>query len=95
MGVPHMAIPLTGAMCVGVAAAIPGTLVHQCARPVAAGAPFRIAQGSGVIPVSCVVTRRDDGWFAERASVYRTARVLMRGEVFAPVARAEEAVAAE
>ena len=31
-----------------------------------------------------------DGWFAERASVYRTARVLMEGRVFA-LAGAQEA----
>ena len=85
MGLPHLAIPLTGALCVGVAAKIAGTLVQECARPVAAGEAFRVGHGSGVLPVEAVVTRRRDGWFAERTSVYRTARVLMEGRVFAPV----------
>ena len=83
MGVPHLAIPLTGALCAGVAAQVAGTLVRECARPVAPGAAFRVGHGSGVLPVEAVVTRRSDGWFAERASVYRTARVLMEGRVFA------------
>ena len=91
MGVPHLAIPLTGALCAGVAAQISGTLVRECARPVAAGAAFRVGHGSGVLPVEAVVSRRSDGWFAERASVYRTARVLMEGRVFA-IVEALEAV---
>jgi 2-methylaconitate cis-trans-isomerase PrpF len=90
MGAPHLAIPLTGALCTGVAAQITGTLVRECARPVAAGEAFRVGHGSGVLPVEAVVTRRPDGWFAERASVYRTARVLMEGRVFA-IAEALEA----
>ncbi|MHA1528507.1 MAG: 2-methylaconitate cis-trans isomerase PrpF family protein [Alphaproteobacteria bacterium] len=85
MGAPHLAIPLTGALCTGVAAQVAGTLVRECARPVASGEAFRIGHGSGVLPVEAVVTRRRDGWFAERASVYRTARVLMEGRVFASV----------
>ena len=91
MGAPHLAIPLTGAMCVGVAAHITGTLVQECARPVAAGEVFRVGHGSGVLPVEAVVTRRSDEWFAERASVYRTARVLMEGRVFALVEGPEAA----
>ena len=83
MGAPHLAIPLTGALCAGVAAQIAGTLVRECARPVAAGETFRIGHGSGVLPVEAVVRRRRDGWCAERASVTRTARVLMEGRVFA------------
>ncbi len=91
MGAPHLSIPLTGALCAGVAAQIAGTLVQECARPVAAGEVFRVGHGSGVLPVEAVVARRSDGWFAERASVYRTARVLMEGRVFAPVGELEGA----
>ncbi|MGR3715994.1 MAG: 2-methylaconitate cis-trans isomerase PrpF family protein [Thermohalobaculum sp.] len=83
MGVPHLAIPLTGAMCTAVAARIPGTLVQECACPVGPDTALNIGHGSGVLPVEAVVTRRGDGWFAERVSVYRTARVLMEGRVFA------------
>jgi 2-methylaconitate cis-trans-isomerase PrpF len=85
MGVPHLAIPLTGAMCTAVAARVAGTLVQECACPVAPGEALRVGHGSGVLPVEAVVTRRGDGWFAECVSVYRTARVLMEGRVFAAV----------
>jgi 2-methylaconitate cis-trans-isomerase PrpF len=84
MGLPHMAIPLTGAMCAGVAAQIGSTLVQECARPAAEGQTFRVGHGSGVLPVSATVSRNADGWFAESVSVFRTARVLMQGRVFAP-----------
>lgn len=84
MGLPHLAIPLTGAMCVAVAARTPGTLVHECACPVPDGEVLNIGHGSGVLPVWPAVTQGPDGPQAERVSVLRTARVLMRGEVFAP-----------
>ena len=85
MGAPHLAIPLTGAMCTGVAAQIAGTLVHECARRVEPGAPLRIGHGSGALPVAAEVSSRDNGWFADKVSVFRTARMLMDGQVFAPV----------
>jgi len=84
MGAPHMAVPLTGALCIGVAAQIPGSLVQECARPVAPGQDFRVGHGSGALAVAAVVVPGDGGVHAERASVYRTARVLMEGRVFAP-----------
>jgi hypothetical protein len=85
MGLPHLAIPLTGALCVGVAAQIAGSLVRECARPIGASGVFRVGHSSGVLPVSAVVVRQGGGWFAERVSVFRTARVLMEGRVFAPM----------
>lgn len=85
MGLPHMAVPLTGAMCVAVAAQIEGTLVQEAARPARDGDPFRVGNGSGVLPVSARVGRRPEGWFAESVSVFRTARVLMQGQVYAQV----------
>ena len=85
MGAPHLAIPITGAMCTGVAARIQGTLVQECSRPVDDGAVFRVGHGSGALPVAAVVRREGEHWFADRASVFRTARVLMRGEVYAAV----------
>ncbi len=95
MGVPHLAIPLTGALCVGVAARVPGTLVAECAAPVPPGEALSVGHGSGALPVRAAVERRGDGWFAERAGVMRTARVLMEGRVFAPAGRTAAARAAE
>ena len=50
------------------------------------GSTVRIAQPSGVTVVGAAVRRDGDGerpqWFAESATVYRTARRLMEGWVF-------------
>jgi len=87
IGQPHRAVPLTGAMCLAVASRLPGSVAARVARePVSLGAPIRIAQPSGLTVVAATV-RQDgggDGWFAEQATVYRTARRLMEGCVFIP-----------
>lgn len=83
---PHLAIPLTGAMCTAVAARIPGTVVHGLARSIGAGEPLRIGTASGVVEAfSEVETDNEGNLHAVSASVYRTARTLMEGTVYAPV----------
>jgi 2-methylaconitate cis-trans-isomerase PrpF len=91
IGQPHRAVPLTGAMCLAVASRIEGTVVSRIARQSASpGDPVRIAQPSGVTVVGAKVRRGGNGerhrerdkWFAESATVYRTARRLMEGWVF-------------
>ena len=80
---PHRAVPLTGAMCLAVAARIEGSLVHRMARqPKAMDEPVRIAQPSGLTVVGACVCRSGDSWHAEQATVYRTARRLMDGAVY-------------
>jgi 2-methylaconitate cis-trans-isomerase PrpF len=86
IGRPHRAVPLTGAMCLAVASRIEGTVVSGIARPSASpGDPVRIAQPSGLTVVGAAVRREDKGeheqWFAESATVCRTARRLMEGWV--------------
>ncbi|HTQ25398.1 MAG TPA: PrpF domain-containing protein [Candidatus Binataceae bacterium] len=87
IGQPHRAVPLTGAMCLAVASRIEGSVVNRLVRPSASpGDPVRIAQPSGLTVVGATVKRRRDRgcdeWFAESATVYRTARRLMEGWVF-------------
>ncbi|MES2710259.1 MAG: PrpF domain-containing protein [Pseudomonadota bacterium] len=77
----HRATPLTSAMCLGVAARIPGTLPNLLARAVA-GEEVRVGNPSGVLSVGGVLTRAGEGWHAESAIVFRTARRLMEGRVF-------------
>jgi 2-methylaconitate cis-trans-isomerase PrpF len=80
---PHRAVPLTGAMCLAVAARIAGSLVHHIARrPTAMDEPVRIAQPSGLTVVGASVRREGDSWHVEHATVYRTARRLMDGAVY-------------
>ncbi len=80
---PHRAIPLTGAMCLAVAARIEGSLVHRLARhPADQEDPVRIAQPSGLTVVGASVRRQGDSWHVDQATVYRTARRLMDGAVY-------------
>ncbi len=87
MGQPHRAVPLTGALCLAVAARIEGSVVNRAARaPAAAGDDIRIAQPSGLTVVGASV-RNDDGWIADSAVAYRSARRLMEGSVLVPASR--------
>ena len=84
-GQPHKATPLTGAMCLAVAARIPGSVVAQCAR--ATTGDIRIGHPSGVLPVAARVHDGGAGphhIVAEEAVIYRTARRLMEGMVYVP-----------
>ncbi len=80
-GIPHQALPLTATLCLAVASRIAGSLVHAAARPAGEGA-LRVGMPSGVLTADAVVVQDSEGWRAERGSFFRTARPLMRGEVF-------------
>ncbi len=83
IGQPHRAVPLTGAMCLAVASRIPGSVAQRVVRAADSDeAPVRIAQPSGLTVVGAAVRRTDNGWIADQATVYRTARRLMEGVVF-------------
>jgi 2-methylaconitate isomerase len=85
-GQPHRATPLTGAMCLAIAARIPGSLVAEVLRPRANGlATICIGHPTGEITVSARVSASDSSLVAHDATVYRTARRLMEGRVFYPV----------
>jgi 2-methylaconitate cis-trans-isomerase PrpF len=81
MGQAHKAVPLTGALCLAVAAGIEGSVVAKVAR--SRGSEVRVGTPSGVFPVTAEVSKSPD-WAARSASVYRTARRLMQGEVLVP-----------
>jgi hypothetical protein len=79
----HRAFALTAAMCLAVAARIDGTVVHECltAPP---DRDIRLGHPSGVLPIAAAVGRRGTEPWAERVTVYRTARRLMEGFVRIP-----------
>jgi 2-methylaconitate isomerase len=78
----HRAVPVTGALCLGVACRVAGTVAQAlAAAPPAAGDPVRVGNPSGVVQVAAEVARTPEGWRASSASLYRTARTLMRGEI--------------
>lgn len=82
-GQPHKATPLTGAMCLAVAAAIPGTIVQHIRRQDLAG-DLRIGHATGILPVAAKVRLNNGKPVADEAVVYRTARRLMAGVVYIP-----------
>ena len=77
----HNAIPGTGGLNVGVATQIEGTIAHRLSRPASAAGEVRVANPSGLVSVGAGVRHDADGWHADSAVLFRTARLLMRGEV--------------
>jgi len=92
MGNCHRAFALTAAMCLAVAAQIDGTTVAECASSTrtSGGLPkerrgsIRLAHPSGVLPIAAGIRSRDGAPWAERVTVYRTARRLLAGFVRVP-----------
>ena len=83
MGNCHRAFALTAAMGLAVAARIEGTVVRECVNAPDDG-ELRLGHPSGVLPVAASVGVRDGVAWAERVTVYRTARRLMEGFVRVP-----------
>ena len=82
---PHRAISVTGSICCAAAAALPGTVVHECLkdhRSAPGPRQMRLGHPSGTTSVSAHI---QDGT-AERpmvtAAIDRTARLLMSGHVY-------------
>lgn len=89
MGQLHQAITATGAVAVAVAARIPGTLVADC-RATTLGVTTRIGHSAGTMAVDAEVDVSGATPKVARATLYRTARSLMRGEVLVPATAAPE-----
>jgi 2-methylaconitate cis-trans-isomerase PrpF len=90
MGKAHRAYALTGAMCLAVAARLPGTVVSQAAGGITGPDDIRIGHPSGVLTVAATVDPAGPAAGAPAApgvrsvTVYRTARRLMEGFVLIP-----------
>lgn len=78
MGQAHKAVPLTLALCLGAATRLPGTIPHQLATGTDKGEAVVIGHPSGRLEVGTTVENGE----VVSAELYRTARVLMKGEVF-------------
>ena len=75
----HRAVPLTGALCLGVASRIPGSIPHALIE--AGDGPIRIAHPSGITQVEADIEHTGLVAVARSATVYRTARRLFEGHV--------------
>ena len=78
MGQAHKAVPLTLALCLGTAAQLPGTIPHQLATGTGNSDTVVIGHPSGSLEVGTTVENGE----VLSAELHRTARVLMKGEVF-------------
>jgi 2-methylaconitate cis-trans-isomerase PrpF len=95
-GQTHRALPLTGSLCLAVAARIEGSVVNRCARAsTAADAPLRIGMPSGVLVVAATVEQKNGNWVAEQGAFYRTQRRLFEGAVYVRASRVAERVKSE
>lgn len=82
MGKLHHAMTGTGAIALGAAAAIPGTVVHRLL-----GRTFacvRFGHPSGVMVAGAEAEERNGAWRVTKVVISRTARRLMEGSVFVP-----------
>jgi 2-methylaconitate cis-trans-isomerase PrpF len=84
-GQPDRATPLTAAMCLAIAANIPGSVVHPLvATDLDPETDIRIGHASGVSTVAAKLRLVDGTLIADETTVYRTARRLMDGRIFIP-----------
>jgi 2-methylaconitate cis-trans-isomerase PrpF len=80
----HKAYPITGTVCTGAAAMIPGTIVQEVAVLSSEPGIVRIGHPSGVIDVEAEVDVTGSGPVLRRAAVGRTARRIMEGHILVP-----------
>ncbi|KAI1502295.1 methylitaconate delta2-delta3-isomerase [Biscogniauxia marginata] len=81
MGQAHKAVPLTLALCLGAAANMPGTIaaeVRGAAKAGEGGSSVVVGHPSGSVEIGATI---EDGRIVS-ADLHRTARVLMKGEVY-------------
>lgn len=81
MGKLHPVLAITGGICIGVAAKVPGTLVHEVVGSAAEKDELNIGHCSGVLSVGAKVNVSGEDIQVLNGTVYRTARVLMKGNV--------------
>ena len=79
----HKTYAGTSTVCTGVASRIPGTLVHEAARP-HNRIEVRIGHPAGVIETETELTGDGRRWLIRRATLGRTARRILEGTVFVP-----------
>lgn len=81
----HKTYAGTSTACTGVAARIPGTIVHEaCRAETRDGMLVRIGHPAGVIETEAQVDLVGNDYMVKRATLGRTARRILEGRVYAP-----------
>jgi 2-methylaconitate cis-trans-isomerase PrpF len=80
----HQAFAVTGAICVGAAARVPGTIVSEVCSPAVDPLTVRIGHPAGIFGLEVRVEERDHRLVLSRAALERTARRIMDGYVYVP-----------
>ena len=82
----HESIGVLGAVSVATACALPGSIADGIAQLSTSGAEQRVdvEHPTGFFTVDLQLREGSDGASVERATLLRTSRMLMRGEVFVP-----------
>lgn len=79
----HKTYPGTGTVCTGVAAKVPGSVVWNAVPETARDkTTLRIGHPAGTIPVEVKVVSQGSIVNLQRAAIYRTARMIMEGQVY-------------
>ncbi len=81
----HKTYAGTSTVCTGVASRLPGTIVHEACRPETRdGIEVRFGHPAGVIETEAQVTLEGNDYVVNRATLGRTARRIMEGQVYVP-----------
>jgi 2-methylaconitate cis-trans-isomerase PrpF len=83
MGKTHRTFAGTSSMCLAVAAAIPGTVVHAVAQQALLDR-VRIGHPAGIMEVGAKVRPEGGDWRVESVTTQRTARRIMDGFIYVP-----------
>lgn len=78
----HKAYAVTTGICTAAAASIPGTVVHDIARPAAGDGTFYIGHPSGILDIIVQIGENEQGFYVKKAAMSRTANLLMEGQAF-------------
>ncbi len=79
----HKTYAGTSTVCTGIAAKLPGTIVHEACRPEAQDRlQIRIGHPAGVIETESAVEPNGNDYEVKRATLGRTARRIMEGTVY-------------
>ena len=79
----HKAYPITGTVCTGAAARIPGNIVWELMSEKAKSRDrINIGHPGGIVQVDAKVEQKDEQINISRLNVYRTARRIMVGSVY-------------